>query len=117
TVAAADKMYLRTSDDRLERAFKNDPEFAPLRNPDGSVNRDTLTALGMSSEAFAERLRQDLTRRQVMERLGDRAGGVGVGCARRDVPAARGPGRALRRQGPARQGCAERRRGRGVLQG
>jgi len=73
TVAAADKMYLRTSDDRLERAFKNDPEFAPLRNPDGSVNRDTLTALGMSSEAFAERLRQDLTRRQVMEPIGGSA--------------------------------------------
>jgi peptidyl-prolyl cis-trans isomerase D len=73
TLAAADKMVLRTSDDRLERAFKNDPEFAPLRNPDGSVNRDTLTALGMSSEAFAERLRQDLTRRQVMEPIGGSA--------------------------------------------
>jgi len=73
TVAAADKMYLRTSDDRLERAFKNDPEFAPLRNPDGSINRDTLTAIGMSSEAFAERLRQDLSRRQVMEPIGGSA--------------------------------------------
>jgi len=73
TIAAADKMALRTSDDRLERAFKSDPEFAPLRNPDGSINRDTLTALGMSSEAFAERLRQDLTRRQVMEPIGGSA--------------------------------------------
>ena len=73
TVAAADKMYLRTSDDRLERAFKSDPEFAQLRNPDGSVNRDMLTALGMSSEGFAERLRQDLTRRQVMEPIGGSA--------------------------------------------
>jgi peptidyl-prolyl cis-trans isomerase D len=60
-------MHLLTTDDRLERTFKSDPEFASLRNPDGSVNRDTLTALGMSSEAFAERLRQDLSRRQVME--------------------------------------------------
>nr|HET7860179.1 SurA N-terminal domain-containing protein [Caldimonas sp.] len=73
TVAAADKMALRTSDDRLERLFKSDPEFASLRNPDGSINRDTLTALGMSSEAFAERLRQDLTRRQVMEPIGGSA--------------------------------------------
>ena len=73
TVAAADKMALRTSDDRLERAFKSDPEFASLRNPDGSINRDTLTAIGMSSEAFAERLRQDLTRRQVMEPIGGSA--------------------------------------------
>jgi peptidyl-prolyl cis-trans isomerase D len=73
TIAAADKMYLRTSDDRLERAFKSDPEFAQLRNSDGSVNRDMLTALGMSSESFAERLRQDLTRRQVMEPIGGSA--------------------------------------------
>jgi peptidyl-prolyl cis-trans isomerase D len=66
-LAAADRMHLLTTDDRLERTFKSDPEFASLRNPDGSVNRDTLTALGMSSEAFAERLRQDLSRRQVTE--------------------------------------------------
>src|SRR5678816_575796 len=39
-------------------------------SPDGSVNRDTLTALGMSSEAFAERLRQDLARRQVLQPIG-----------------------------------------------
>ncbi len=95
------------TDERLDRAFKSDPEFAPLRNPDGSVNRDTLTALGMSSEVFAERLRQDLSRRQVLQPSAHSAiapAAAGVGRARGDVPAARGPGRALRRQGPARQG-------------
>src|SRR3954447_19352152 len=56
-LAAANKMNLLTTDDRLDRLFKSDPEFASLRNPDGSINRDALTALGMSSEAFAERLR------------------------------------------------------------
>src|SRR4029078_3668232 len=70
TVAPPAKTYLRARAARLARAFKNDPEFAPLRNPDGSVNRDTLTALGMSSEAFAERLRQDLARRQGVPPLG-----------------------------------------------
>ena len=73
TLVAADKLHLGVPDERLERAFKTDPEYAPLRNPDGSVNRDTLTALGMSSEAFAERLRQDLSRRQVMQPLGNSA--------------------------------------------
>ena len=73
TLVAADKLHLGVTDERLERAFKSDPEYASLRNPDGSVNRDTLTALGMSSEAFAERLRQDLSRRQVMQPLGNSA--------------------------------------------
>lgn len=73
TLVAADKLHLNVSDERLERAFKSDPEFASLRNADGSVNRDTLAAMGMSSEAFAERLRQDLSRRQVMQPLGNSA--------------------------------------------
>jgi len=73
TLVAADKLHLGVSDERLDRAFKSDPEYAPLRNPDGSVNRDTLTALGMSSEAFAERLRQDLARRQVIQPIGTSA--------------------------------------------
>lgn len=68
-LVTAEKLHLVTTDDRLERLFKGDPEFAQLRNPDGSVNRDTLAALGLSSEAFAERLRQDLSRRQVMQGL------------------------------------------------
>ena len=68
-LVAADKQRLATTDDRLERLFKNDPQFAQLRNPDGSVNRDALAALGLSSQGFAERLRQDISRRQVMQGL------------------------------------------------
>jgi peptidyl-prolyl cis-trans isomerase D len=68
---AADKLHLMPTDERLERLFKNDPEFAQLRNPDGSVNRDMLAALGLSSEGFAERLRQDLSRRQVAQAVTD----------------------------------------------
>ena len=65
-LAAADKLHLVTSDDRLQRAFVTDPQFEPLRNADGSVNKDAIGARGMSSEMFAYRLRQDLSQRQVL---------------------------------------------------
>jgi peptidyl-prolyl cis-trans isomerase D len=65
-LAAADKLNLVTTDDRLQRVFATDPQFAALRNPDGSVNKEFLGAQGMSSEMFAQRLRQDLTLRQVL---------------------------------------------------
>ena len=63
--AAAEKLNLGISDDRLQRLFATDPQFAFLRNPDGSVNKDALVAQGLSSEMFARRLRQDLSQRQV----------------------------------------------------
>ncbi len=65
-LVAADKLNLVTTDDRLQRVFAADAQFAFMRNPDGSVNKDVLSAQGMSSEIFAQRLRQDLTLRQVM---------------------------------------------------
>jgi len=65
-LAAADRLHLVTTDDRLQRLFVGDPQFAALRNPDGSVNRDALGARGMSSEVFAQRLRQDISQRQVL---------------------------------------------------
>lgn len=64
-LVAADKLHLTTTDERLQRLFATDPQFASLRNPDGSVNKDALAAQGMSSEAFAQRLRQQLSLRQV----------------------------------------------------
>ncbi len=64
--AAVDRFHLGTTDDRLQRIFLADPQFAFLRNPDGSVNKDALAAQGMSSETFARRLRQDLSKRQVL---------------------------------------------------
>jgi peptidyl-prolyl cis-trans isomerase D len=66
-LAAAEKLKLVTTDERLQRLFAADPQFAQLRNADGSVNKELLAARGMSSEMFAQRLRQDLTVRQVME--------------------------------------------------
>ncbi len=67
--AAVQKASLHTSDERLLRLFGADPELAFLRNPDGSVNPSALAAQGMSSEAFAERLRRDMTARQVLAGL------------------------------------------------
>lgn len=67
---AVDQLKLYTSDDRLQRQFASDPQLAFLRNPDGSVNKDALAAQGMSSEMFAQRLRQDLSVRQVLSGLG-----------------------------------------------
>jgi peptidyl-prolyl cis-trans isomerase D len=66
-LTAADKLHLTTTDDRLQRLFATDPQFAFLRNPDGSVNKEALAAQGMSSELFAQRLRQDLSMRQVAQ--------------------------------------------------
>ena len=66
-LAAADSLKLTTTDDRLQRLFSSDPQFAFLRNPDGSISKEALSAQGMTSEIFAQRLRQDLTVRQVTQ--------------------------------------------------
>lgn len=65
--AAAQKLHLNPSDERLQRAFVADPQFASIRNEDGSINREALAQQGLSSEAFAARLRQDLALRQVTQ--------------------------------------------------
>jgi peptidyl-prolyl cis-trans isomerase D len=69
-LAAANGLHLGVSDEQLQRVFATDPQFASLRNPDGSVNRDLLMAQGMSSEMFAQSLRQDLAVRQVLQGIG-----------------------------------------------
>lgn len=66
-LAAADQLHLTTTDDRLRRLFLTDPQLAFLRNPDGSVNKDMLAQQGMSSEQFAQRLAQDIAKRQVLQ--------------------------------------------------
>ncbi|MET0518099.1 MAG: SurA N-terminal domain-containing protein [Burkholderiaceae bacterium] len=63
---AAVKQHLQISDERVAQVFRTDPQLAFLRNPDGSVNKTLLAAQGMSSQMFIERLRQDMTLRQVM---------------------------------------------------
>jgi peptidyl-prolyl cis-trans isomerase D len=70
---AADKAHLAVTDERLARIFINDPQFATLRNPDGSVNKDLLAAQGRSVEQFEAALRQELSQRQVMQGLAEGA--------------------------------------------
>ncbi len=65
-VAAARDMHLVPGDARLQRLFVSDPQFAAIRNPDGTVNRELLQGQGMNSEMFAQQLRQDLAMRQVL---------------------------------------------------
>ena len=65
--AAAAKLHLTPSDERVRTLFKNDPQFAQLRDPEGFVNPAVLAALGMSSEMFAQRLREDISARQVLQ--------------------------------------------------
>jgi peptidyl-prolyl cis-trans isomerase D len=63
-VAASD--HLAPGDERLSRLFRADPQFAGLRNADGSINRDLLTAQGMTSDVFEQQLRTELAMRQVL---------------------------------------------------
>ena len=117
--AAADKLNLVTSDERLQRLFLNDPQFAFLRNPDGSVNKDILSAQGMSSEAFAERLRSVFRCDRSLQGVAGRPRAEG-GCrcgARCLLAAARNPAGEVRREGLPLQGQSERCRHRGLLQG
>ena len=69
-LAAAEHLHLGVSDERLQRVFSTDPQFAPLRNADGSIKAELLAAQGMNSEMFAQSLRQDLAVRQVMQGIG-----------------------------------------------
>lgn len=65
-LAAATRDHLAPGDERLARLFRADPQFAGLRNADGSINRDLLSAQGMTSETFEQQLRTELAMRQVL---------------------------------------------------
>ncbi len=65
-MAAANQQHLYPDMERLDRLFKSDPQYAQLRNPDGSVNKDLLASQGMSSEMFAAQLRQSYGVQQVL---------------------------------------------------
>jgi peptidyl-prolyl cis-trans isomerase D len=66
-LAAAAHEHLTVGDERLRRIFAEDPQFAGLRNPDGSVNQLLLQAQGMTSEMFVAQLRQELGMQQVLK--------------------------------------------------
>jgi len=63
--AAAEQQHFTLSAEAVNARFWNDPQFAVLRNPDGTVNKALLAAQGMTPSMFMERLRQDYALRQV----------------------------------------------------
>jgi peptidyl-prolyl cis-trans isomerase D len=65
-LAAARDLHLTPSDARLQRLFQTDEQYAGIRNPDGTVNRELLAMQGLSSELFAQQLRQELAMQQVL---------------------------------------------------
>ena len=71
--AAAQREFLYPSDERLARQFRTDPQWAALRNADGTVNKDLLAAQGLTSEGFVQQLRSDFGMRQVMAVAGETA--------------------------------------------
>ncbi len=64
--AAARDQNLSAPTARLVRVFSTDPQFAALRNPDGSLNKQMLEARGMSPAQLESVLRQELTVGQVL---------------------------------------------------
>ncbi len=64
--AAATHQHFTPSAEAVNARFWNDPQFASLRNPDGTVNKGILSAMGMTPSMFLERLRQDFAMRQVL---------------------------------------------------
>jgi peptidyl-prolyl cis-trans isomerase D len=68
--AAADKLGLSASDQRLARELNNNPQIAMLRKADGSLDMEKyqqlLRAQGMSPEMFEASVRADMSSRQVI---------------------------------------------------
>ncbi|RZL39747.1 MAG: hypothetical protein EOP35_03015 [Rubrivivax sp.] len=63
--AAASAQHFTPTVEAVQARFWNDPQFAFLRNADGTVNKALLAAQGMTPSGFLERLRQDFALRQV----------------------------------------------------
>ncbi len=66
---AADKSGLVTSDARLARDLQQNPAIASLRRPDGTLDmeryRQLVAGQGLTPEGFEQRVRHDLSVRQV----------------------------------------------------
>ena len=69
--AAAEKMNLLTSDQKLARDLQQNDAIAGLRRADGTLDMDRyrqlLAAQGLSPEMFEMQVRQDLSQRQVTQ--------------------------------------------------
>jgi len=64
--AAATHQHFTPSPEAVNARFWADPQFAFLRNPDGTVNKALLAAQGLTPSGFMEKLRQDYALRQVL---------------------------------------------------
>lgn len=71
TAAAVEKLDLVTSDETLKRFFSTAPQFASIRNPDGSIDKERLALQGMTPVMFDQRLRQELATQQVFRGITD----------------------------------------------
>jgi peptidyl-prolyl cis-trans isomerase D len=73
-MVAAQKSHFVTTNDRLLHVYLNDPQFAPVRKPDGSVDAAALelalSQQGMTVADFENMLRRELETRQVMFGIG-----------------------------------------------
>jgi peptidyl-prolyl cis-trans isomerase D len=67
---ASHKLNLAPSDDQVVRVFQSDPQFAGLRNADGTPRKEMLTIRGLDSAQLALQLKQDLGMQQVLGGLG-----------------------------------------------
>lgn len=63
---AAQDQRLVVAPSRLLRVFQTDPQFAALRNPDGTPNKALLEAQGITSARLEAMLRQELVLGQVL---------------------------------------------------
>jgi peptidyl-prolyl cis-trans isomerase D len=64
--AAAHDQNLNAPVARLVRVFSTDPQFAALRNADGTLNKQLLEARGMTPAQLENLMRQELTVGQVL---------------------------------------------------
>ncbi len=64
--AAVQRQHWQVSDDQVKHVFLTDPQFAAVRQPDGSVNAALLATQGMSPQMFERRLREGMAQEQVL---------------------------------------------------
>jgi len=81
--AAADKLQLSTSDQRLANELQANPQIAMLRKADGTLDLDRykqlLSSQGMTPDMFEANVRSEMSTRQVL------VGVLGTGTAARAV--------------------------------
>ena len=64
--AAVRRQHWQVSDEQLKHVFLTDPQFAAIRQPDGSLNTSLLANQGMNGKMFEYRLRESMAQQQVL---------------------------------------------------